>query len=134
MHGKGYVPTLACPGYVVNTILFPQLPLVCSKLPRSDLPSCFSAGKENAETLTLGLGGKGFFSNRKVDEVIGVFPPVPFGLGGDAVIGGDMERTSPGDMDRIEVLDGLRWKGESSPEGMVSNFCFMDWSCCCVES
>jgi len=106
---------------------------VCSKLPLS-LPSCFSEGNENAETLTLGLGGRGFFSNRKPDGVIGVFTPVPYGFGGDEVIGGDTERASPGDMDRIEVLEGFRWNGESNPEGMVSNFCLSERNCCCVDS
>lgn len=60
--------------------------------------------------------------------------PLSFGLGGEEVIGGDVDRASPGDMDRIEVLEGLRWKGESSPDGMVSSFCFKADSCCCVES
>jgi len=73
------------------------------------LPSCLSEGREKAETLTLGLGGRGFFSNRNVEEMIGVLlPPVPFGLGGEKAMGGDMERASTGDMDRIEVLEGLR--------------------------
>lgn len=67
--------------------------------------------------------------------MIGVLlPPVPVGLGGEEVMGGDMERASPGDMERIEVLEGLRWKGESNPEGMASSFCFKADSCCCVES
>src|SRR2546430_12785573 len=34
-----------------------------------------------------------------------------------------------GDMERIEVLEGLRWKGESNPEGIVSSFCFKADSC-----
>jgi hypothetical protein len=50
------------------------------------------------------------------------------------VLGGDVERTSLGDIDRIDVDEGFRWNGASNPEGMVSSLAFIVRSVACVES
>ena len=110
-----------CPGYVVSTILFPQLPLVCSKLPLSRpvvASSFFSAGNANAETLTLGLVGSVLLK-----FPMELYARFPFGcFGGDPPSGGDEERASEGLMERMEVEEGFRWNGASNPEGIVSSF------------
>lgn len=55
-------------------------------------------------------------------------------LGGEEVLGGEVERTSLGDMDRIDVDEGLRWNGASNPEETVSSLAFISSNVACVES
>ena len=56
-------------------------------------------------------------------------------LGGEGVVfGGDVERTSLGDIDRIEADERFRWNGASNPEGVVSSLAFMSRRVACVES
>jgi hypothetical protein len=133
---RGSIPTLACPGYVVNTILFPQFPLVCSKLPRSLVPdtasSFLSAGRLNAETLTLGLAGNGCLLNVK-SEATGA-APLRGRCWGELVCGEPTgETASEGVMERIEAYEGWRWNGGSRAEGMVSSLAFMLMSADCVD-
>jgi hypothetical protein len=138
------LPTLACPGYVVKTIRFPQFPFVCSKLPRSLVPgtacSFLSAGKLKAETLTLGLAVK--FTLLDVEaEATGVMPGTVFPLRGlccgerasGEPVTGEGETASEGVIERMEVEEGFRWKGTSTPEGSVSSFAFMLRSAACVD-
>ena len=91
----------------MRTILFPQLPLVWSKLPLSlpeTISSFLSAGNAKLETLTLGLAGVLKF--KAVAIVFGTLVVLfsLIGFGGD---GGDVESASLGLIDRIDVDEGF---------------------------
>jgi hypothetical protein len=96
----------------------------------------------NAETLTLGVAGKGLEEfNAAAIELPAVVAPeyglerLPsYVLGEEEVLGGEVERTSLGVMDRIDVDEGFRWNGASNAEGMVSSLAFILSSVACVES
>jgi hypothetical protein len=92
----------------VRTILFPQLPLVWSKLPLSlpeSISSFLSAGNVKLETLTLELAGLLTF---KVVAIVFGMLVVLLALIGFGADGGDIERASLGLIDRIDVDEGFR--------------------------
>jgi hypothetical protein len=134
---NGFVPTFAWPGYVVRTILFPQLPLVCSKLPLSRpgaTSSFLSDERVNAETPRLGLAARGdLLKFRAVVTVLGVLALSLTDLCVDDVVGGELDRISLGLIDRTEVDEGFRRNGVSRPERTESNFDFKVRSVVCVD-
>ena len=104
----------------MSTILFPQFPLVPSKLLlcsfTAEDSSFLSAASAKGERLTLELAGVPLLEGNAAggnDEL----PLAGFQ-------GGDVETASIGDIDRIDADEGLRWKGGSRPDGIVSNFDF----------
>jgi hypothetical protein len=89
-----------------------------------------SAGRLNAETLTLGLAGNGCLLNVN-SEATGA-APLRGRCWGEFVCGEPTgETASEGVMERMDAEEGCRWKGESRAEGMVSSLVFMlmsaDW-------